>query len=220
MPTLTVLMVTRLEQHAWMFLEAANDLADTLDAELVIGVDHPAIERGAGAHVTAAAGRAVSRLAPHARIVTVDSHGAGYLEACLNQALDVCTGEYVLRIDDDERVSDGLAAWLAGWAAGGGRSPLYAFPRAALWPDDGTRIDQPPWWPDAQARLATRVLSRRSYLHEMWQCEDVYVPHPILHYTYLCHDVAWHDRQRAAYARARPDCPYPMPREGLRTVPL
>lgn len=203
MPTLTVLMVTEYEDAALPFIERAHRLASRLAVPFVLAVDRHA------ATTVAAYPRG-------ARIVDVDSRGAGYLEAVLNDALDACDTEYVFRIDDDEAVSGSLADWLRAWGAD--PAPLYAFPRAALWPDAGHRIAQVPWWPDAQARLATRELSRRSRLHEMWACEEVYVPHPIVHYSYLCHDAEWHERRRAAYAIARPDCVYPMPDDTTRVV--
>jgi len=206
MPALTVLVVTEGAPGAWPYVDCARALAERRVIPFVLALDvhaRPYLSNPVGIYP-----------------VVVNSHGAGYLEAVLNDALDACDTEYVLRIDDDETVSAELTAWLSEWVTDPDPAPQYTFPRAALWPDYAHRIDQPPWWPDPQARLATRELSRRDRLHEPWRGEEVYVPHPIVHHTYLCHDDAWHARRKAAYAIARPDCPYPMPDEGTKVVAI
>jgi len=216
MPTLTVLTVSTLPHYGWRFIRDAEMLAQTLGAECVLACD-----LGGMPSVRADAMRQLGEgVRPHRQTEFVDSQGAGYVEACLNQAIARCNGEYILRLDDDERASPGMVEWLRAWLASPDPDPQYTFARAVLWPDETTRIDVPPFWPDPQCRLATRELSRRSQVHELWQGDETYVVHPILHYQFLVKTPAEHTAIAAVYARERPDAPYTMPTDATRTVPL
>lgn len=81
-------------------------------------------------------------------------HSQGYIESVLDDALKVCAGEYVLRLDDDETCSPEMVEWLASgtWA----QSDIWTFPRQHLWQDEQHYILNPPLWPDPQTRLMVR----------------------------------------------------------------
>lgn len=213
-PTLTVLTVSTLPWYAWRFIRLARNIAEGLGAEHVLAAD-----LGGMPTIRADALRALGEGdGPGTRTVFVDSGGAGYLEACLNQAIDRCNGEYIFRLDDDERASPALAMWLREWLGDANAEPQYTFPRAALWPDEAHWANEPEVWPDAQARLATRELSRRSYVHEQWCGDEVFVKAPIIHHSYLVKTAAEHEAIAAVYRRERPDAPYWMPNDATRTV--
>ncbi len=138
--TLSILCITRAEPFALPFLRAMDTLATGLGAELVIGADgHDAYRR-------------VEELGLLANVWAVQSDG--YLESVLDTVLARCTGDYVLRLDDDERVSPAMMTWLA--ARRYERADHWAFPRANLWRDAQTYIVNAPLWPDLQTRLSVR----------------------------------------------------------------
>ncbi len=86
-----------------------------------------------------------------------DKSDWGYLEAVLDEALMSCTDGYVLRVDDDERISPGMHVWLA--AGEYRQAQHWAFPRWNLWPDEEHYIENKPLWPDLQTRLSMRRLA-------------------------------------------------------------
>ncbi len=146
--TLSLLLVTKAERYAQPFLAAADDLAYDLGAQLVLACDgEDAIARLGTFMATDAA-------------VLVRSQG--YLESVLDQAIEACTGDYILRIDDDERCSPAMVRWL--------RDERYLaadhwkFSRAHLWRDTGHLILSNQLWPDLQTRLsmAAKAGGRRS----------------------------------------------------------
>lgn len=211
---LSVLVVSEGRPEAWPFIGEAEQLAVSLGAEFVLALDtHDWADT-----LTRDQLGAIRVDSKTKRVVFVDSHGAGYWAACANQGFDACRRRYVFRLDDDERASPGLVAWLREWVRHSTAADQYTFNRAALWPDADHRIDAPPWWPDPQMRLALRERCYRSTLHEPWTGEVVTVPHEIEHHTYIVHDNAWHERRRVAYAKARPDWPYPMPDDRTKVV--
>ena len=63
-----------------------------------------------------------------------------------------CSGEWILRMDADEVASPGLIAALPELIRDG-RVRQYWLPREWLYPDLGSWLDEPPWWPDYQLRL-------------------------------------------------------------------
>lgn len=138
-PELSILSVTR--GFYPRMLESMVDLALLVGeplCEVVLAADGPeAVDR-------------LGYLARFARIVTVQSRG--YIESVLDEAVAACRGKYVLRLDDDERVSKPMAWWLVR------RRYLvddhWQFARAYLWGDELTYLDQHPLWPDWQTRLS------------------------------------------------------------------
>lgn len=136
---LSILCITRLGSHAEPFLRDMQALADRLDAELVLGIDGYLLPID-------------PELAPHATRLALKS--CGYIESVLDEAISVCSGEYVLRLDDDERVSPEMVTWLK--AQDYFDTDHWAFPRMHLWPDERRYITNPPLWPDLQTRLSVK----------------------------------------------------------------
>jgi hypothetical protein len=143
--SLSILCVTRMEPHAWPFLWSMSFLADVLHAELVVGTDGAEAER---------------RIPNHrwlAKPVVVSLRSKGYVESVLDTAVAACSGDYVLRLDDDERCSVAMVRWLV--AKKYEAEPHWKFARAHLWRNDGVFILQPPLWPDHQTRLSVRDMA-------------------------------------------------------------
>ena len=133
MTALSVVMVTKGEEHAHEFIKQARVLTLKIGADFVIGAD--------GCEIS-------SSLAD--LVVPVES--AGYLESVLDDVLSWSTGRYILRLDDDETVSEAMAEWLETHEYEA--CDVWAFPRANL--RDEKAITTPPLWPDLQTRLTTR----------------------------------------------------------------
>lgn len=111
--------------------------------------------------------RTFEHLAAHVSaelIIHRDDPPSGCIERVLDDALEQCSGEYVLRLDDDETLDAAAVHWLA---LGAYREhDHWAFPRRNLWPDDGQYIVNPPLWPDLQTRLSVKAKSGgRSLVH-------------------------------------------------------
>jgi len=125
-----------------LFLLEFQMLARMLGAEFVLG-----------AH-----GDRARRFAEDYDIKHVMVQGS-YFEELIDQALDACTGDYILRVDDDERCSTGMIDWLKTdeWF----RRDSWFFSRAHLWPDVQHCIAKQPYFPDFQARLSVARQSRR-----------------------------------------------------------
>lgn len=92
-----------------------------------------------------------------ALFVKYDGRGAGVIEGVLDDAVASCPEGYVLRIDDDERISPEMLAWLS---TGAYRAhDHWAFPRLNLWPDAGHFVASHALWPDYQTRLSVKAKS-------------------------------------------------------------
>lgn len=93
-----------------------------------------------------------------------DVHSGGYIESVLDEAVARCETAYVLRLDDDEKISGEMLRWL-----GQGHyreSEHWAFPRRNLWPDASRYITNPPLWPDLQTRLSVKAkAASRTQIH-------------------------------------------------------
>ena len=115
----------------------------------------------------------------------VDGREAGVLEDILDNAIAECHGDYILRLDDDETASDGLAQWLKSKEYE--RGDLYAFPRQHLWRDPNHFIVTPPLWPDYQTRLSTKEKAGgRKEVHAGSPFgTGRIVDHPIIHWKFL-----------------------------------
>lgn len=150
MTDLSILCVSRLGGHAEPFVRDMQTLADDLGAEFVLGID--------GYHLLPID----PDLAPRATRLALKSDG--YIESVLDEALSVCSGEYVLRLDDDERVSPEMAVWLE--VQDYFNNNHWAFPRMHLWPDAEHYIANEPLWPDLQTRLSVKDMSGgRTQIH-------------------------------------------------------
>lgn len=148
---LTILSITRGDAHAVPFLRELAGLGVRLRCDVVLAVD------GAKAMERLAADR---RLNPCALKLVSSS---GYVESVLDQALTFCSGDYVLRVDDDESVSPALEAWFA--EGGFEAADNWKFPRLHLWDAErvpGVRASRgvlmtPHLFPDYQTRLSVRA---------------------------------------------------------------
>lgn len=89
--------------------------------------------------------------------VEFDGSGAEYIEQVLDEAVACCPDGYILRIDDDERVSQSMQEWLL--LRTYRDADHWSFPRMHLWPTPATFIDSPPLWPDQQTRLSVKAKS-------------------------------------------------------------
>lgn len=136
-PDLTVLCVTRGEGYALPFLEDMQELAEDIGATLVVAAD----------------GNTAFNHLEGLNPIRVHSHG--YIESVLDEALDHVATEYVLRLDDDERVSYGMYVWLL--ENHYRDADHWAFPRAHLWPDASRYVTSSPLWPDLQTRLSVKA---------------------------------------------------------------
>ncbi len=76
----------------------------------------------------------------------------GYLESVLDYGVSCCSGEFILRLDDDEKCSPAMEEWL--------RRREYMshdhwkFPRMHLWGDTQSVLMAPQLFPDHQTRLS------------------------------------------------------------------
>ena len=92
-------------------------------------------------------------LADHLHFVTTD----GCLESALPQMVALCSGEFILRLDDDERLGGNWARQeFESLVALNDLSHLKLFRRWVV--DDGHNfISSPPWFPDVQMRLFRNI---------------------------------------------------------------
>lgn len=146
--TLTFLCVTSNGQHARPFIERMAADAETLGAAFVLALD----------------GQLTLPWMRNLRAEVHEVSSGGYLESVLDTAVALCPDGYILRLDDDERLSADALAWLS--QAGYRMADHWAFRRANLWPDEQHRIANEPLWPDLQTRLSTKAKSGgRSTVH-------------------------------------------------------
>lgn len=138
---LSIVIVTRGEFP--QFIRAARDLADRCGGELVLGLDGPAQQ--------------MTELRDLAD-ACADVDCQGFVETVLDGVLCMAGGDYVLRLDDDEQVSEPMAEWLAAREYLG--REVWSFPRANLYPDRWHRINERRLWPDLQTRLTVRSKAR------------------------------------------------------------
>lgn len=132
---LSILCVSQMTERAQQFVDCMASLATDLKAEFVLAVDGK------------------------------DVHSKGYIESVLDEALAMTHGEYILRLDDDEKCSRAMEEWLyAGEFLAAGH---WSFPRAHLFEDPKTMLMDPPFFPDYQTRLSIREKAgQRTRLHQ------------------------------------------------------
>lgn len=142
--SLSILCVTKMEPPAMRFLMDMAELAGACRAQFVIALD------GEGAWDQIAS-KGDSRYAP----VILRVRSGGYIESVLDEAVAACGGDYVLRLDDDERASGAMMQWLERREYA--KADHWKFARANLW-------DSPEWlmltshlWRDDQTRLSVKV---------------------------------------------------------------
>lgn len=137
--TLSILCVTKGEPHAWPFLHTISELGASLGAQTVIALDGPADDRMPAVDLT------------------LFVHSAGYVESVLDDCLAHCRGDYILRLDDDERCSPAMVRWLKAGAYTEAKS--WAFATAGLWGDAESVLVMPELWPQYHTRLSRRIIA-------------------------------------------------------------
>lgn len=144
---LSILCVTKFEKHALPFIAEMRELAEDCEGELVLAAD--------SSH--AYAGLRSLGYDP------VRVRSAGYIESVLDEALTHCRGDYVLRLDDDERCSKAMRRWVAEGKYEA--ASIWKFRRANLWTPTQF-ITNPPLWEDHQTRLSRREFAGgRNLIH-------------------------------------------------------
>jgi len=157
------------------------------------------------------------------------SRAAGWL-------LSQCTGDWVLRLDDDEVPSTGLAAELEGCVCGDPPITHAWVPRRWLYPDSANMLAQWPWSPDYQLRLHRNdpaLVAFPGRIHEVMSVLGpcLYLREPIYHADLLFKSFEQRLRKARRYEAIRPGLTidgtsvneaYYLPErhEGLRTKPV
>jgi hypothetical protein len=187
--SLSIVCVTNNEPTwAIKYIQSLRKLADSLCAELVLGLDKDKPEspfRG---------------IADKELNMTPNTLQDYVFDAVYKP----CSGSWILRIDNDEIVSPALADWLKtdkytqlGY--------LYAFPRIYLYGDEKHFITNPGMWPDLQTRLGRKEL--------MMGCNGIHagnpngtgriVPYAIEHHTLIVKTLEERRKQAAFYEGIR-----------------
>lgn len=147
---LSILCVTRVAEYGRQFRKDMAEFAETIHAEMVFAVDGT---------------QAFYRLAEEYHIckaVIVDS--LGYMESVLDESIASCSRKYILRLDDDERISPSMREWLLAGAYQEGDH--WSFPRFHIWPNMTHFLASQPYFPDWQTRLSVKEKSGgRSKIH-------------------------------------------------------
>ncbi len=193
--TLSVLCVTRGDKRALPFLKRMEELSIRCGAELLVAVD-----RQDNIQAVQSTLRALST-----RIVF--AHSRGYVESALDLAVVECTGDYILRLDDDESVSIGLADWLIHHEYESREH--WCFPRAWLWPDAYHFLTARPHWPDFQTRLSVaRMAGGRCRPHEgsPYGSGEACLAGAIEHHKLLLWSAEERIAQVEEYERLQPGC--------------
>ncbi len=180
--SLSIVCITTGLPRAEPFILEMGRLAQTLGAELVLG-----------AH----GDRAVEFL--HGRPNVVPVEGA-YLEQMLDSVFVTCKGDWILRLDDDERCSGCMTEWL--------RTVQYrsfdnwAFPRVHLWPHAYSMIADAPFFPDFQGRLSTKAKASRPPLLHVGPYGPVHFAKvAIEHHNFIVKTIAERDATTDNYDR-------------------
>ena len=183
---LSILTVTRGEPHSPRFLRHFRAVADMLSAEFVVAYDR------------------VSQPACDAdHYIAVES--SGVIEDVLVQAHAACSGEYVLRMDDDESLCPTAILALYGWCGLDSDSKSYAIRRANLWGDQWHAVSSGSLFPDLQARLMPRDRETRTTVHEGMPF-DIVFPGMILHHKFLIKSYAERAKIAERYEQKRAGC--------------
>jgi len=165
---LSILCVSTMKNRALPFIEELKTAANYIGAEFVLVRDG------------------------------IDVHSAGYIESILDEAVEWTHGSYVLRIDDDEKLSAAMVMWLKQEEYK--RHNAWAFPRPPLWPDAKTMLVGFPTlklFPDFQLRLTTREIKWPNQIHRVAHVPCLLAPVMIEHHAFLAKT---YDERRALTA--------------------
>lgn len=183
---LSILTVTAGEAYTPRFLRHSRAVADMLSAEFVVAHDR-CEPPDCGAD----------------RYVPVCS--AGVVEDVLVEAHAACSGDYVLRLDDDETLSPKAIFCIAAWLAATDDTRVYAFPRANLWGDQWHAVSSGALFPDFQVRLMPRDRESRTQVHEGLIPDDFFGG-MILHHKFLLKSTEERRAIAARYEAKKPGC--------------
>lgn len=195
MTDLSILCVTNLGAHTPPFIGIMTTLSDVLDAEFVIALD--------GATLPTVPHERLRMTAGAARTLVVES--GGYIESVLDEAVAACSGDYILRLDDDECCSPAMVSWLAERVYR--EHQHWAFPRMHLWPDKDHYLVNTPLWPDLQTRLSVKHMAgQRTQIHQGSPFGTGHVADRIAieHHKFLVKDRTERERLLAHYERLLP----------------
>lgn len=188
MPDLSILCVTRAEECVLPLLRQLPQISRLIGAELILAADgREAFESLAQDELGHGRYDPQTGLMIWPGLFKIES--SGYIESVLDWCINLTTGRYVLRIDDDESLSPPMINWLRNGDYK--KSEHWKFSRAHLIgtsPQSDPRvITSPPLWPDHQTRLSTREKSfGRSSIH----CGSPHgggdlCPYPIIHHKFV-----------------------------------
>lgn len=169
MPNLSLVCVSQLEPHSIRFLKQMSEWCKNRNFEFVLGVDGSDIQVEKAYEFTS-------------KVVPVKSDG--YLESVLDDVKSKCSGDYIMRLDDDESMSIGLSSFLTKLDFPHG---VYTFSRANLWGDEHHFITNGGLYPDIQTRLFRADLAGgRTQIHRLSPHGfGKVLPLRILHYKFL-----------------------------------
>lgn len=184
MPDLSILCVTRAEPCVLPLLRQLAGDSRSIGAEFTLVAD------GREAETRLYRYQSRTKFYPD-RIFETETKG--YIESVLDACINLTTGRYVFRIDDDESIPPPLVEWLRAGAYK--ESDHWKFNRAHLIRevDTETGIEEitvlttPPLWPDHQTRFSTRDKSfGRTHIH----CGSPHgggdlCPYPIIHHKFV-----------------------------------
>lgn len=139
---LSIICVTQAAPEVRPILGEIVNVAHLLGAELILGGD----------------GAQALTWADYNRVAAMPVKGA-MVEEMIDPVIDATTGDYILRLDDDESCSPGLVNWLKNKEFT--RRDSWFFSRYHLWPDENYALADQPYFPDFQVRLAVRRQSKR-----------------------------------------------------------
>jgi hypothetical protein len=143
--TLSILCVTDGKPHAEHFLCEMSDLSFRLHCEFIVGLDN--FENMRTLDAIHWIGHKIIHLPPHE---------VKLQECVLDEAIKACSGDYILRLDDDEKVSRSLEMWLMNKDYESGN--LFSFPRVYMYPDTKHILCNEGMFPDLQTRLGRKEL--------------------------------------------------------------
>lgn len=189
--TLSICCVTNGNHYALTYLSYMRILADKLGCEFVVGMDKTE-------------SKAIKILADVA--VKLPEHEVELQECVLDKAIEMCTGDYILRLDDDEKVSSALEHWILSRAYHLGE--LFAFPRVYMYPDTKHVLANDGVYPDLQTRLGKKEkMYGVNHIHAgNPHGTGLVIPYAIEHHNLIAK--SYKERQKIAdrYESIKPGC--------------
>lgn len=184
MPDLSILCVTKAEPCVLPLLEQLSAVSSRVRAEFILVAD------GQDAYATIVDELQIEGLSCMSRVFRTETKG--YIESVLDGCINLTTGRWIFRVDDDESIPEPLADWLKSGEYK--KADHWKFNRAHLINGPKGPVDfhfdvitSPPLWPDHQTRLSTREKSfGRTHIH----CGSPHgggelAPFPILHHKFV-----------------------------------